>query len=172
MSQTKDGATRSFLTRNDLDADTRHLSISRLNESLAQAFDLMSQTKQAHWNVKGEQFYSLHLLFDKLAEELSGFVDDIAERVTALGGYAQGTVRMSARHSSLTEYPVEATTGREHVEALVERFGDFAAHLREAIDATADAGDASTSDLYTEISRAIDKDLWFLEAHIQDRERL
>jgi starvation-inducible DNA-binding protein len=160
-----------FPTHIDLPAASRSGVIELLNTSLAACFDLMSQTKQAHWNVKGREFYSLHLLFDVLAGELAEYVDDLAERATALGGYATGTVRMAASASILPEYPTDAIDGMEHVAALVERFAAFGAHVRDAIDACADEhGDQDSADLYTEISRGIDKRLWFLEAHIQDRE--
>lgn len=161
---------RSFPTRIDLPAESREPVIEMLNQDLADTFDLMSQTKQAHWNVKGKDFYQLHLLFDEIAGELDGFVDLIAERATALGGYATGTVRMAAEHSRLPEYPTDAVEGMDHVEALVERFSVYCKNVRQGIDSANDQGDQSTADVYTEISRVVDKRLWFLEAHLQDRE--
>jgi starvation-inducible DNA-binding protein len=158
-----------FDTRIDLPAQARSGLVGLLNQSLADTFDLYSQTKQAHWNVKGRDFFQLHELFDAIADELTGIVDDLAERVTTLGGYATGTVRMAAECSTLPEYPTEAVEGLEHVEALVERFARYAAGIRKAIDESDDLGDKTTADLYTEISRAVDKRLWFLEAHLQGR---
>ena len=159
--------TQQFSTHIDLPVESREQLITQLNEHLADTFDLMSQTKQAHWNVKGKDFYQLHLLFDEIAGELAEFVDLLAERATSLGGYAAGTVRMAAENSSLPEYPTEISEGTDHVKALVERFGLYAARIRKAIDAAIDLGDQSTGDLYIEISRTVDKRLWFLEAHIQ-----
>lgn len=156
-----------FRTSIDIPAETRGPVIELLNKSLASMFDLASHTKQAHWNVKGKDFYQLHLLFDEIAGELFDFVDKLAERVTTLGGYALGTTRMAAEHSTLPEYPVDATTGTDHVSALVERFAMYAAHARAAIDESNELDDQSTADLYTEISRTLDKRLWFLEAHLQ-----
>jgi starvation-inducible DNA-binding protein len=156
---------RSFHTRNDLPKATRAQSIAALNGALADATDLFTQVKHAHWNVKGPDFIALHELFDALAARLLDHVDMIAERVTALGGTAFGTARMAATASRLDEYPTDATDGREHVVALSDRFAQFGATVRSAIDDTA-ADDASTSDLFTEVSRAVDKDLWFLEAHL------
>jgi starvation-inducible DNA-binding protein len=156
-----------FPTRNDLPAEARATMVRRLNQSLANAFDLYSQAKQAHWNVKGPDFFQLHDLFDAIAEELLGFVDLIAERATALGGTAQGTARLAAANSGLPEFPADLIDGLDHVEALAERFGAFAAEIRSGIDAANEAGDQSTADLYTEVSRAVDKRLWFLEAHLQ-----
>lgn len=163
----KTSQAHTFETHIDLPPDTREPVVEKLNETLAATFDLMSQTKQAHWNVKGKDFYQLHLLFDEIAAEVAEFVDLIAERVTSLGGYATGTVRMAASNSILPEYPTSAVEGLDHVAALVERFSLYAAHVRAAIDETSKLGDATTADLYTEVSRVIDKRLWFLEAHLQ-----
>ena len=141
--------------------------ISILNRDLAAASDLYSQTKQAHGNVKGENFFQLHELFDKLADEVEEAADNIAERVAALGGYAMGTVRMAAETSYLVEYTCHSGKGRDHVKMLAERYATFATRVREMTETTAELGDLTTSDLYTEISRTMDKALWFLEAHIQ-----
>jgi starvation-inducible DNA-binding protein len=158
---------RTFKTRIDLPADGREKLIALLNQQLADTFDLYGQAKQAHWNVKGPQFHQLHELFDDLAEHLQEYVDLIAERATALGGTALGTVRMAAAASRLTEYPLDAGGSMQHVEALAERFAALAASTRSAIDAAADLGDADSADLFTEVSRGLDKSLWFLEAHLQ-----
>jgi starvation-inducible DNA-binding protein len=159
--------TRSFRTSIDIKPAAREKLIALLNQQLADCFDLYSQTKQAHWNVKGSDFIQLHELFDDLAEGILEFVDAIAERATALGGYATGTARMSAANSSLPEYPTSATLGKDHLGALVARFAAFAESARTAIDASNDLGDADTADLFTEVSRELDKNLWFLEAHLQ-----
>ncbi|MUG91679.1 DNA starvation/stationary phase protection protein Dps [Scytonema sp. UIC 10036] len=160
-------ASRLYPTRIDLPADARSKIVVILNQTLAATSDLKSQSKQAHWNVKGTDFYQLHELFDEIAGELEEFIDLFAERITALGGYACGTVRMAAAGSILPEYPTEIIAGMEHVTALADRFGPYAKHLREAIDKTDELGDADTADLYTEVSRTIDKRLWFLDAHLQ-----
>ncbi len=153
-------------TRIDLAEDIRVKVIEILNQTLAATLDLKTQTKQAHWNVKGMDFYQLHELFDEMATELEEYVDMVAERVTALGGVAKGTARIAASESILAEYDLNAVTGEEHVTALANSFGTYANHVREAIDTTDELGDADTADLYTEISRTIDKRLWFLEAHL------
>ena len=138
-----------------------------LNQQLAATFDLFSQAKQAHWNVKGAQFIALHDLFDKLAAELVAYVDMIAERATALGGLAFGTVRMSAGTSRLPECNPDVTDGVSVVEALAERYAVLGSSMRQAIEVAEDHGDSDTADLFTEVSRGIDKALWFLEAHLQ-----
>jgi starvation-inducible DNA-binding protein len=156
-----------FPTKNDLSQAVRDKAVHLLNQHLADSIDLYSQIKQAHWNVKGLQFIALHELFDDLAEGVEGHVDTIAERATALGGIALGTTRMAAATSRLPEYPTEAVDGRQHLEALSSRFATLAASVRAAIGAANDFGDADTADLFTGVSRDLDKSLWFLEAHLQ-----
>lgn len=158
---------KTYKTSNDLPAEVREQVITLLNQHLADTFDLYSQAKQAHWNVKGPQFFQLHELFDKLADEAQGYTDMIAERITALGGTAAGTVRMSAAASRLDEYPLDVSRGLTSIEALAKAYASLAETTREAIETTDRAGDADTADLFTEVSRGIDKSLWFLEAHLQ-----
>lgn len=156
-----------YPTRIDLSVETRSQVIKILNHTLALSLDLKTQVKQAHWNVKGMDFYQLHELFDEMASELEEFVDLIAERVTALGGLAMGTARVAASESTLPEFPFDILDGKDHVTALADRYAAYAKTVRQAIDQTDELGDADTADLYTEVSRAIDKRLWFLEAHLQ-----
>jgi starvation-inducible DNA-binding protein len=160
-------ATLTFPTRIDLPEKDRRPLIDLLNGRLADTADLYSQVKQAHWNVKGPDFIQLHLLFDQLAAELFPFIDLIAERATALGGVALGTARMAAACSTLPEYPVDATEGQRHLKALIDRYAVFTANIRKAIDVADEHHDKSTADVFTEISRTADKQLWFLEAHVQ-----
>lgn len=154
-------------TKIDLAKGKREKLIAILNQRLADATDLRSQAKQAHWNVKGMNFIALHELFDQVATELDVHVDDIAERITTLGGTAMGTSRVVAQSSSLNEYPLEITEGAAHVDALSTALADFGKKIRADIDRTDELGDADTADLFTGISRAVDKQLWFVEAHLQ-----
>lgn len=154
-------------TKNDISKDTREKIIELLNARLADSFDLKSHAKQAHWNVKGIHFFQLHELFDQVATAAEAHVDLIAERATALGGTAIGTVRTAAQKSSLPEYPLEITDGRDHVDALSSSLAAFGKNVRAGIDEADELGDKDTADLFTEISREIDKLLWFVEAHIQ-----
>lgn len=158
---------KTYKTSIDLDAETREQMIALLNQQLADTFDLYSQTKQAHWNVKGAQFFQLHELFDQLATGLLGHVDTIAERATALGGTALGTARMSAASSRLPEYSSTVSGSLESVETLSQRYAALAASSRDAIEKADKSGDLDTADVFTEVSRNLDKSLWFLEAHLQ-----
>ena len=154
-------------TKIDLAKGKREKLIGILNQSLADSIDLVYQAKQAHWNVKGPNFIALHELFDRVATELDTHVDDIAERITSLGGVAMGTVRLSAENSSLAEYPHEISDGTAHVDALSTALSDFGKKARKNIDVTDELGDKDTADLYTGVSRNVDKLLWFVEAHNQ-----
>jgi starvation-inducible DNA-binding protein len=156
-----------YKTKNDLPETTRSKAIELLNARLADCIDLQTQTKQAHWNVKGPNFIALHELFDKINEEVEDYVDDIAERAVQLGGVAEGTARMAAKRSSLSEYPASTVDGRSHVEALSSVLAAFGKSARKAIAEANDLDDLDTADLFTEISRGIDKWLWFVEAHLQ-----
>jgi len=152
---------------NDLPKDARVALIGILNQKLADIIDLQTQLKQAHWNVKGPHFIGLHELFDKIAEDLESYVDMIAERVVQLGGIAEGTARVAASRSRLEEYPLDIADGSAHVEAVARALSTFGRGVRMMIDETAALADADTADMFTEISRAIDKWLWFVEAHSQ-----
>jgi starvation-inducible DNA-binding protein len=154
-------------TKIDLSKDAREKLIALLNSRLADASDLKSQAKQAHWNVKGMSFIALHELFDGVATAVEAHTDLIAERITTLGGTAMGTVRLAAENSGLSEYPHEITDGAAHVDALSTALADFGKVIRRGIDEATDLGDQDTADIFTEISREIDKQLWFVEAHIQ-----
>src|SRR5690606_21934097 len=144
--------------------------VDLLNESLADAVDLATQLKQAHWNVKGPNFIGLHELFDQIVADVREHSDEIAERAVALGGVAMGTARIAADRSRLSEYPADIASGPDPVKAVSEALAAFGAKTREAIDTADEAGDMATSDLFTEITRAIDKWLWFVEAHGQAAE--
>ena len=138
-----------------------------INQRLADVIDLQLQLKQAHWNVKGPHFIGLHELFDKIAEDAETYVDEIAERVVQLGGIAQGTVRVAAAGSRLEEYPLTIADGSAHVEAVAKALSTFGREARLSIDEANALDDADTADLFTEVSRGIDKWLWFVEAHSQ-----
>ena len=154
-------------TRNNLPAATRTAMIQLLNARLAAVIDLQLQAKQAHWNVKGPNFVGLHELFDKVAEQAREFADEIAERGVALGGIAEGTVQATAQHSNLPKYPTNIGAWADHVRCMREALGVFGADARRAIDDATAQNDADTADLFTEISRGIDKLLWMVEAHVQ-----
>ena len=154
-------------TQNDLPQSTRSEIAQLLNARLADAIALSLQAKQAHWNVKGPTFLSLHELFDKVHGLADGFVDELAERLVALGGQAEGTAQVVAQKSTLPVYPLEISAGQAHVTALSASLAAFGKHVRSAIDLSTELKDAGTADLFTGISREADQYLWLLEAHLE-----
>lgn len=156
-----------YATKNDLPEAVRTKLIDFLNLRLADAIDLQTQTKQAHWNVRGPNFIALHELFDKINEDVEEYVDLIAERAVQLGGNAHGTARSVARRSSLPEYHVASDRGHDHVDAYSSALATFGKLARQAIDTATELRDADTADLFTEVSRGVDKWLWMVEAHAQ-----
>jgi starvation-inducible DNA-binding protein len=158
---------KNYKTSVDIPEAKRTALIALLNQHVANLLALYSQSKHAHWNVKGSDFIQLHELFDDLAANLLEHLDDTAERAVQLGGVALGTIKNATETASLPHYPLEAVDGHSHLEALSKSYGFYANLARAAIGEANKLDDADTADLFTEISRAIDKHLWFLEAHLQ-----
>jgi starvation-inducible DNA-binding protein len=159
--------TRLYPTRNDLSEDTRREAIGLLNQRLADCIDLQTQCKQAHWNVKGPTFIALHKLFDEINEDVEEYVDLLAERVVQLGGVAEGTIAVVAKRSTLLDYVLTLSAGSEHVAALSDALAMFGRTVRVGIEEMNELEDADSADILTEISRGVDKWLWFVEAHHQ-----
>jgi starvation-inducible DNA-binding protein len=153
-------------TRNDLPSNSKNVVVSMLNTRLAEAIDLALATKQAHWNLRGPQFIAVHEMIDQFRTEIDGHVDTVAERVVQLGGTALGSTQSVAAATSLEPYPLDISRVEDHLEALAERYGKVANSVRAGIDAANEAGDADSADILTAFSRALDKALWFIEAHI------
>ena len=160
-------ATRLYATKNDLPEAARLEAVGLLNQRLADCIDLQTQCKQAHWNVKGPAFIALHKLFDEINEDVEAYVDLLAERIVQLGGIAEGTVGVVKNRSTLTDYPLTLSTGAQHVAALSDALAAFGRTARVGIEEMNELEDAAGADILTEISRGVDKWLWFVEAHQQ-----
>ena len=160
-----------YPTKNDLPENARVKAGALLNARLADAIDLQLQAKQAHWNVKGPQFIALHELFDRAHGVALEASDLLAERAVQLGGTAIGTLQAVAERTTLKAYPTAVSDGLAHVEVLSSALADFGAKARDAIEECAELGDATSADLFTEITRSIDKQLWLVEAHLQREPR-
>ena len=160
----------SHATRNDLKSNAKKVSIEILNARLAEAIDLALLTKQAHWNIKGPHFIAVHEMLDDFRTEIDVHVDTIAERAVQLGGTAIGTTQAVAQATSLKPYPTDIYKTKDHLAALIERYAVAANNARAAIDETDEAGDADAADILTAYSRSLDKALWFLDAHTQEKE--
>jgi len=155
-----------YTSRIDLAAPVRESAILLLQARLSDAIDLEAQLKQAHWNVKGRDFFQLHELFDRIHDAVEDFVDTLAERITALGGVADGRISTAAAATTLPAYPLTASGGADHLKAVAAALAKFGAGVRADIDQAAALGEADTADVFTEVSRETDKQLWFVEAHL------
>lgn len=153
-------------TKNDLSELKRIPLAVLLNQALAELIDLQLQAKQAHWNVKGPNFIALHELFDTIAADAAAFADSVAERIAALGGQVEGTINVVGRRTTLPSYPVEIVAGRDHVDALSTSMAGVGKTIRDSIGRADELDDADTADLFTEVSRELDKKLWFVESHL------
>jgi starvation-inducible DNA-binding protein len=159
---------KTFPTKNNLKSNVKAISIDLLNARVADCIDLALLTKQAHWNLKGLQFIGVHEMLDGFRTQVDDYVDTMAERVTQLGGTALGTTQTTAKGTKLPPYPVDIYSIPDHLHALIDRYGKAANNIRESLDQADEAGDADTADIFTEVSRGLDKALWFLEAHVQE----
>ncbi len=156
-----------FRSHVSLSADARTAIVDALNATLAATLDLSSQVKQAHWNVRGENFFASHQMFDLFHGHVVGWSDEIAERVAQLGGQAEGTVRVAAARSPLKEHDAAAILWTDHVRSLTGRYAALGALVRGRIDAGPTVTDPVTVDLYTQVLRSLERDLWMLESHLE-----
>lgn len=153
-------------THNTLSENIRSRSVEVLNRHLAAAIDLHAQMKQAHWNVRGPGFIAIHELFDRIATEVEKCSDQIAERAGGLGGTARGTIQVATERSFLIPYPLGVADERKHLFAVAGTLAAFGQSVRDAAGETTGFGDLDTADLLTEISRGIDRQIWFVESHL------
>lgn len=140
--------------------------VAVLDQRVAEALDLQSQTKHAHWNAKGPSFYALHLLYDSLAGTLGAHADALAERLVSLGGTVHGTIRMTSTASTLPALHVDTGEATDFVGALAASFAHHARSLSDSATEADAAGDRGTADLLTGQVREVDKALFLLEAHL------
>lgn len=152
-------------THNTLSEKIRTQSVALLNKHLAAAIDLHGQIKQAHWNVRGPTFMAIHKLFDDVAATALEASDLIAERAAGLGGTAEGTVQVASAKSYLVPYELGVANEAKHVFAVSAALAAFGQSIREAAALSTTQGDVTTADLFTEISRGVDQQLWFVESH-------
>lgn len=165
---TKKSAGKMHKTQNDTSSNAKSVAMAHLNARLADTIDLALITKQAHWNLKGLQFIGVHEMLDTFRTGLDDYTDTMAERVVQLGGTAFGTTQEVAKTSSVAAYPTDIYLVKDHLHALIAAYSTVANAVRKSIDETDEAGDADTADIFTEVSRGLDKNLWFLEAHLQE----
>ena len=159
---------RMHRTRNDTKGNAKQVALQTLQARLADGIDLALVIKQAHWNLKGPEFIGVHLMLDGFRDQMDDYNDKVAERITQLGGTARGTTQSVTEETKLAAYPLDIYTIGDHLAALIDRYATYAHAVRENIDETDEAGAPDTAALFTEVSRGVDKQLWFLEAHVQE----
>jgi starvation-inducible DNA-binding protein len=153
-------------TRIDLPQDTRQQVCDLLNKRLADLIDLSLQSKQAHWNVRGMNFIAIHEMFDKLREDVDEYVDTVAERVVQLGGFAEGTSQAVVDKTTLDAYPMNIQDSKLHLQAVSAALAKTANEIRNSIDVLDDFDDEGSEDVLVQVSRGLDKWLWFVSAHV------
>lgn len=157
-----------FAPQIDLPEDDRRGLVGLLNQALAETTDLYLLTKQAHWNVKGENFYQVHELYDHVSGELPEYADRLAERAVLLGGYARGSARMTVAASRLDPFPGYRDDDRSFLRAMTQRWATYAEAIREASrQADSEYDDPGTSDLFDAITHLADRGRWMIEAQLQ-----
>jgi starvation-inducible DNA-binding protein len=154
-------------TRIDISRPNRQKVEALLNQMLADLTDMALRTKHAHWNVTGPHFIALHKHFDGLYDVLQGHVDAVAERAAALGAFVPGRLSDAAKATRLPEFPQSTREGMAVVKALASALAAVSNAAREGIDTAEAEKDMVTSDLLTQVSGDLDKQLYFLESHLR-----
>ena len=160
-------ADKQYPSRVELPREQKGELIALLNQQLANLTDLYTQTKHSHWNVKGPNFYGTHKMFDALAETVEENIDKVAERLTALGGVAHGTVRMAASATELDDFPPDLAQTLDVIGFMAKQYSQAGNSARTAIDEADELEDAGTADLLTDVVRDLDEALYFLDSHLQ-----
>ncbi len=167
MKSSRTDADKQYVSRVELPPEQKAELVALLNQQLANLMDLYSQTKHSHWNVKGPNFYGTHKMFDALAETVEAHVDKVAERLTALGGVAHGSVRMAASGTELAEFPLDLSQTLDVIGFMAKQYSQAGNSARTAIDEADELEDAGTADMLTDVVRELDEALYFLDAHLQ-----
>jgi starvation-inducible DNA-binding protein len=151
-----------------LTTETRSRVIGALQPLLADEIALYLKTRNFHWNLEGPQFYALHKLFEAQYEQLDQIMDDTAERIRALGGYAAGSMHEFARLTRVPEVSGSARAERRMELLLLADHETLIRELRTLVDAFEDWGDAGTQDFVTGLLEAHEKMAWMLRALVAD----
>lgn len=109
----------------------------------------------------------MHLLFDKIAEEVEYQADIVTEQITAMGGTALGTIQQIIENTQLREYPIDIFSAKDLIEHLTHNFAILGELCRKNIDLSNELDDMVTNDIYIGLTRMLDKNLWFIEAYTQ-----
>jgi starvation-inducible DNA-binding protein len=145
----------------DFKPNQRKLLAQPLGSVLVDLLDLNLSLKQAHWNVRGINFYSLHAFFDALASQVSELVDLVAERIVQLGFPAQGGVEDIMQGSHLAQFELGSA------DKMLNQLSQFYVGVLKTVRALIDelSFDPVTVDILTEVARSLEKQLWQLSVH-------
>lgn len=142
--------------------------IEILNTLLADEYVLYTNTRNYHWNVVGPQFHDLHKFFESQYEELNEVVDEVAERVRALGGTALGSLTEFLKQKRLKEYPGQSASTLEMVKNLLMGHEAIIQSLRVDLESCADKfHDIGTNDFLTGLMERHEKMAWMLRAMLE-----
>ena len=146
-----------------INAEDRQQIAAGLSKLLADSYSLYLKTHNYHWNVEGPLFNTLHLMFEEHYTELATAVDEIAERIRALGVKAPGSYTAFGKLTSIDE-----ATGTESAEEMIRQLvigqETVARTAREAIKAAEAASDEPTADLLTQRMQIHEKNAWMLRS--------
>ncbi|MBZ8173677.1 DNA starvation/stationary phase protection protein [Staphylococcus cohnii] len=139
--------------------------VTVLNQQVANWTVAFTKLHNFHWYVKGPNFFSLHTKFEELYDEASQYIDDLAERILAVGGNPVGTLKESLELSIIDEAG-KGYTAEQMVEALSVDFDNISKQLGEAIEVASKAEDDVTEDMFIGMQTNIDKHNWMLKSYL------
>ncbi len=159
-------ANPSITRESSLSKNSRKEVMAQLFPLLCSTMDLHGATKLAHWQVRGHQFFTLHQAFDIVAEQTSGWADDIAERLMATGATLPLSSQHMTEHSVLPNWDPKSLPANALVEPFADRLALFSQILSVAANRCEEASDHVTADLLTRITEASEKNLWMFNAYL------
>ncbi|WP_159635295.1 Dps family protein [Sphingobacterium composti Ten et al. 2007 non Yoo et al. 2007] len=138
-----------------------------LNKLLADHNVLYVKARNAHWNIEGPDFHAQHLFFETLYDALAETIDELAERVRAIGHYAIGSMKEFLELTQLSEEKPSKNDSQSYIKALLNDYESIIISIRENIETIEKHGDAGTEDFLVGIMEAHEKTAWMLRAHLK-----
>ncbi len=151
-----------------LDENARQQIVALLNKRLSDTFVLYTKTLNYHWNITGPEFIALHLLLNEQYDALAESVDEIAERVRKLGGFAFGTLDEFKQNSAIEEQPGRIPNWQEMLQCLVDDHEFVIRQLRKDAETTDELGDTFTNDFVIGLAEGHETMAWKLRAHLEN----
>lgn len=146
--------------------ESNHAVVGELSSLLANSYTLYLKTHNYHWNVTGPMFTTLHTLFEMQYTELATAVDQIAERIRAVGAFAPGSYSAFAELSTVNE-----ETGRPEAKEMIRILASdqevLASSARRVIEAAEAVRDQASADLATRRLDIHEKNAWMLRSHLE-----